>query len=145
MNNENFVTDILKQLINKVLNLETDLTFLRVKNSLSITAMAREFGTIKLQSHRQAGHTSAIIELATKNSLVIVPTQLHPLFRKKSDYMIISTITHVDSIIGINNVDMIFVDQASSISINYIKELYDASFLSKCFKNSKIPILIFLE
>lgn len=145
MEKENLIKNILIQLINNIYILETTPSFLKIKNHLSLKELAKQFGTIKLQSHRQSGHTSAIRDLATQSSLIIVPDGQHPLYKTKDNFNTICAGTNLNILFGKPKINMLFVDQASCIQNEYLMKLYEETFLSRVFFNYKIPILIFLE
>jgi len=72
---DNLIEPMLKKLLERAILLsKTPLGFEQIQNDRPGTWL-REYGTVALKSHRQAGHTTAIMHLRSmfKSSLVVFP------------------------------------------------------------------------
>lgn len=69
------LTFILRSMVNDLIAFQRSKDGLYYRKFYSLSGFAKEFGTIRLSTHRRAGHSSAIAELSNefKDSIVLVP------------------------------------------------------------------------
>lgn len=104
-------------------------------NSLS---WAKEFCTIQLRTARQAGHTCALVETAiTRFEKPVIITAAFMMSRRieksikeqrnqhQTGMPILTTVNTLERVIGIGDVDAVFVDCAFMLSDNKKQEIYD--------------------
>jgi hypothetical protein len=127
---------------------------LEIIAQLSSRALAKEYGTIKLGSYRQAGHTTAALKIASKfqNVLIIVPRkgQLTRLLSRKeltgsSNVHAVSMETLQEHICGLM-LDLIIVDGCATIPEASLNKIYSEVVLAAfaCQRSPRYPLYLLL-
>jgi hypothetical protein len=104
---------------------------------------ARELTTVKLCSHRQAGHTHAVKELATKSTMIVCPNKIQLV--NYGDLYVVPAGQTIKANCSSLGHDMIIVDMASLLSRRQMDMLYDKDFLEYAFPHNVLPLIVMFQ